>query len=54
MRYRRIKDLREDADFTQEFVANYLFCSQASYSRIESGKRGLSIEDLIRLSNLYC
>ncbi|HEL2384387.1 TPA: helix-turn-helix transcriptional regulator [Streptococcus suis] len=53
MRYRRIKDLREDADYSQQYVAEKLFCTQATYSRIESGKRGLSIPDLIRLSNLY-
>lgn len=51
--YRRVKDLREDCDFMQEDLAQYLSCSQSAYSKIESGKRQLSIEYLIKLSNLY-
>ncbi|NQP55582.1 helix-turn-helix transcriptional regulator [Streptococcus suis] len=50
---RRIKDLREDYDFTQEYLAQYLSCSQSAYSKIEAGKRQLSIDYLIKLSNLY-
>ncbi|HFI0168156.1 helix-turn-helix domain-containing protein [Streptococcus suis] len=50
---RRVKDLREDCDFTQEYLAQYLSCSQSAYSKIESGKRQLSIDYLVKLSNLY-
>lgn len=44
--YRRIRDLREDHDFTQEYSAKYLSCSQSAYSRIEisSEKEFLSEE----------
>ncbi|MFZ7333096.1 helix-turn-helix domain-containing protein [Streptococcus pluranimalium] len=51
--YRRIRDLREDYDFTQEYLAKYLSCSQSAYSRIETGKRQVSIDYLIQLSKLY-
>ncbi|MFU2222266.1 helix-turn-helix domain-containing protein [Streptococcus pluranimalium] len=51
--YRRIRDLREDYDFTQEYLAKYLSCSQSTYSRIETGKRQVSIDYLIQLSKLY-
>ena len=32
--YRRIRDLREDADLTQTEIAKMLNCSQAKVSRI--------------------
>ncbi|WP_424555716.1 helix-turn-helix domain-containing protein [Streptococcus agalactiae] len=51
--YRCIRDLREDYDFTQEYLAKYLSCSQSAYSRIETGKRQVSIDYLIQLSKLY-
>ncbi|CYT93004.1 helix-turn-helix transcriptional regulator [Streptococcus suis] len=51
--YRRVKDLREDKDYSQDYLAKYLSCSQSAYSRLENGKRQLSIEYLIKLSTLY-
>lgn len=51
--FRHIKDLREDNDLTQEYIAKYLSCSQSTYSKIETGKRPLSIDYLIRLSEFY-
>lgn len=33
----RIKNLREDHDYTQEYVANYLGTSQTMYARYERG-----------------
>ena len=50
---RRIRELREDYDLTQEYLAKYLSCSQSAYSKIEAGKRQLSIDYLIKLSSLY-
>lgn len=50
---RRVRDLREDNDFSQEYIADYLSCSQSAYSKIENGKRQLSIDYLIKLSTLY-
>lgn len=33
--YPRIRNLREDNDFTQKFVANLLSFSHANYAKIE-------------------
>ena len=35
--YRRLRDLREDADLTQRELAEYLNCTQVSYSHYELG-----------------
>ncbi|MDG3145771.1 helix-turn-helix transcriptional regulator [Streptococcus suis] len=51
--YRRLRDLREDIDYSQEYLAEYLSCSQSSYSKIDAGKRQLPTDYLIKLSNLY-
>lgn len=34
----RLKDLREDNDFTQYYVAEYLCIKQNTYSQYENGK----------------
>ena len=47
---RRVKDLREDFDFSQEYLAKYLSCSQSAYSKIENGKRQLSNNNLNKLT----
>ncbi len=51
--YRRIKDLREDADLLQKDLAQYLHCSQVCYSYYEMGKRDIPTEVLIRLAAFY-
>ncbi len=51
--YRRLKDLREDHDFSQSFVANYLQMKQPQYSRYERGVRDIPTDVLIRLAKLY-
>ena len=51
--YPRLRDLREDHDFTQEKVAEYLGMKQAQYSRYERGLRDLPTDVLIRLAQLY-
>lgn len=48
-----IRNLREDADFTQEYVAHYLGTSQTMYARYERGSNEMPIHHLIRLSQLY-
>ena len=48
--YRRIRDLREDADKTQMELAEYLNCTQVSYSHYETGKRDIPSEVLIKLA----
>lgn len=51
--YRRIRDLREDADLLQKDVANYLKCTQVCYSNYETGKRDIPTDALIRLAAYY-
>lgn len=50
---KRIKDLREDADYTQDYVASYLGTSQTMYARYERGANELPIRHLLRLCDLY-
>lgn len=49
----RLRNLREDMDKTQEQMAEYLNCTQASYSYYESGERNLPTDLLIRLAEYY-
>lgn len=51
--YRRIRDLREDKDLTQQQVADLLFVTQATYSRYESGRFDIPTKILIKLASLY-
>lgn len=51
--YQRIRDLREDNDFTQKFVAEKLSFSSTNYAKIERGEVVLTAEILIKLSELY-
>lgn len=51
--YRRLKDLREDHDLSQQQVADYLGMKQPQYSRYERGLRDLPTDVLIRLAKLY-
>lgn len=48
-----IRDLREDADLTQQEVADYLGTSQTMYARYERGANELPIRHLIKLCCLY-
>lgn len=50
---KRIKDLREDSDYTQKFVADYLGTSQTMYARYERGANELPIRHLLKLHELY-
>ena len=49
----RMKNLREDADFTQEYVAHFLGTSQTMYARYERGANELPIRHLLSLCKLY-
>lgn len=50
---KRIKNLREDSDYTQEYVAFYLGISQTMYARYERGANELPIRHLVKLCHLY-
>ena len=54
MDYRiRIKNLREDNDYTQSYIGELLQKSQQGYNHIEMGRAELKIEDLVILCKLY-
>ena len=53
MKFKRIKDLREDHDKYQKDVAKLLGISQQYYSEYESGKRTIPINHLITLAKFY-
>lgn len=50
---RKIRDLREDHDLTQQQIADYLGTSQTMYARYERGANELPIRYLIMLCKLY-
>ena len=51
--FKRIRDLREDHDYTQKHLASVLSCSQQVYSNYELGQRDIPTDILIKLSNFY-
>ena len=51
--YRRLRDLREDNDLTQQKLADYLHMQQTQYSRYERGTRDIPTDVLIKLAELY-
>lgn len=53
MKFRRIKDLREDNDFTQKQIGEKLNLPQRTYAYYESGERTIPPEILIKLANIY-
>ena len=50
---KRLYDLRIDNDYRQEDIANYLKITKQAYGMYENGKRSLSIDYLIKLSEFY-
>lgn len=53
MNYKRIRELREDHDLTQAYMAHYLTVNQRTYSRYERGERCVPLELLCRIADLY-
>ena len=51
--YKRIRELREDSDMTQNQVSDYLGMKQPQYSRYERGFRDIPTDVLIALADLY-
>ena len=49
----RIRDLREDNDYNQTFVANAIHVAQTTYSDYEKGKVRIPLECLIALAKFY-
>lgn len=53
MKFKRLKDLREDHDMYQKEVAKLLGISQQYYSEYEKGKRTIPVQHLITLAKHY-
>ena len=51
--YDHIRGLREDKDLTQKEIADYLHCSQVTYSRYELGTRDIPSGVLISLARFH-
>ena len=51
--YKRIRDLREDNDKTQQEIENYLGMKQPQYYRYETGSRDIPLDILIKLADFY-
>lgn len=49
----KLKNFREDNDYTQEDIAKILNCKQNTYQQYESEKRQIPIEALKKLALLY-
>jgi len=50
---KRLRDLREDHDYTQQQIADLLGTSQTMYARYERGANELPIRHLIKLCEIY-
>ena len=50
---KRLRDLREDHDKTQQQIAEILGTSQTMYARYERGANELPIRHLVNLCRLY-
>lgn len=53
MYLRRLKDLREDSDLSQESIAKILKITRSQYSLYETRKRDIPVDLLIVLAQYY-
>ena len=51
--YRRLRDLREDADQTQQHIGALLNTTQQQYAKYESGVQEIPVHHLITLAKYY-
>lgn len=51
--YRRLRDLREDNDLTQNQLVELLGMHKTTYTNYEQGKREIPFELAIRLAKIY-
>ena len=54
MFFKRLGDLREDHDMTQQQVADILCCRREVYRRYEKGIREIPVSYAIILAKHYC
>ena len=48
----RIKHLREQRNYSQDYVASKLSISQRAYSKIETGETNLSVDKLLKIAEV--
>ncbi len=53
MQYERIRNLREDADYTQQDMADKLYVNRRTYSSYEIGVRGIPPEILGKIADIF-
>ena len=51
--YKRLRDLREEADKSQEEIAKIIGTSQSYYAQYENGKRSIPFERVVLLAEYY-
>lgn len=51
--YERLRDLREDADLTQQSLAQKLSMHTTTYARYETGQREIPLSIAIKLADFY-
>ena len=51
--YHRLKDLREDAEKSQEEIARIIGTSQSYYAQYENGKRAIPLDRMVALAKYY-
>lgn len=49
----RLKELRVENNYTQQFIAEYLNIKQNTYSQYENGLHEVPLESLVKLAGLY-
>ena len=53
MPYKRIKELREDADLSQREIAEMLHMHKTTYTRYETGEREIPLDIAILLAKFH-
>ena len=53
MPYKRIRDLREDADLSQKQIAEIIHMHKTTYTRYETGEREIPFNIAILLAKYY-
>lgn len=53
MKYKRIRDLREDMDLSQEKIAEKIGLYTTTYARYERGEREIPFDIVIELAKYY-
>lgn len=53
MIYKRLRDLREDKDWTQQQIADMLFINRRTYSAYENGVNSMTPETLIKIAKIH-